>query len=476
MKTIEKLISEQIERWERQHGAWVPSPESTQPVSAHPVIAISPQLGCGSRLVTRILSKRTGYEIYGFRMIDKVAENMNVRRQLIDRLDQRLKSYTRNLIEGILSGRVVEQREYFEHLIEVIEVFILEGGCILLGRGAPYMVKPGEGLRVRLTAPQETRIINLMNFYKISAREAEGRLEESDRERAEFSQKFYGKDIDDPNNYDLVINMERETPETTTNTILRGLEVMLSQPAEATFRSEYKPEDPEVLVTRQIGKWEHDREMLPTEVWEEMTGEGGQGSTLGRSPALAFQPRFCSGSRLVSEAISERLGYEIFGYRLIDRIAEDMRLSPRIIDRLDQRAKSSIQSMLEDMKAGHRVSREDYFNSLVRVVRAMVVQGSIILVGRGSPFLVEPLEGLRVHITAPMENRLKNMNAFYGIEREEAEDRLKKGDKERREFVQRYFNVDMFDPNQYDITLNLERLTPKSAADIVLKALEPLQV
>jgi hypothetical protein len=118
-------------------------------------------------------------------------------------------------------------------------------------------------------------------------------------------------------------------------------------------------------------------------------------------------------------------------------VAEDLQLSPRIIDRLDQRAQSAIHTLVEALTEGQHINRTDYFRSLVRVIRAFIVQGGVTLLGRGAPFLVEEHEGLRVRMVAPEERRLKNIEEFYGLYGKEAQTRLAKGDAERAEFVRR---------------------------------------
>lgn len=471
-RSIEQMIGQHVERWEREHGVWAPSPEDLEEnlPPARPAIALAPQLGAGSRYVADILSRRMNYEIFGFTLIDKVAENMNVRRQLVDRLDQRIKSTVRGFVEGLLHGRHIHQSEYFRHLLQVLRVFALEGGCILLGRGAPFVVDPGRGIRVRITAPESVRIANLVKIYHITDDEARTRMTDSDRERRQFVEKFYGKDIDDPLEYDLCINMERQSPETAVAMILEALNAMRLMEAPRKVRLRRAPRSAEEVIERQIYRW--DTRRAAAAEGEEEAGHEGQQAV--RLPVVAFQPQFCSGSRLISEVLQSRLDYEIFGYRLIDKVAEDLDLSPRIVDRLDQRAKSAISAMIEGMRQGRTINRQEYFESLVRVVRALVVQGGVILIGRGSPLMVERNEGLRIRLVAPFDKRVENIKAFYGLDDETATDRLNTGDHERAGFIHQYFDAGIDDLNRYDITMNMDRLTPTAGADVIERGMEPM--
>ena len=106
---------------------------------------------------------------------------------------------------------------------------------------------------------------------------------------------------------------------------------------------------------------------------------------------------------------------------------------------------------------------------------ALVVQGGVTLVGRGSTFLVNEGEGLRVKMSSPLASRLQNMREFYGTEAKAAQAQLARRDKERAQFVRQHFGADLADLANFDLAINLERLTPDAAADTILEALEHLQ-
>jgi len=203
----------------------------------------------------------------------------------------------------------------------------------------------------------------------------------------------------------------------------------------------------------------------------------GKESLSPRLPVIAFSRNFCSGSRIIAEVIRSRFGYEIFGYKLINKVAEDMHLSSRIVDRLERGAESTIRRLTDSLVARRAVSGEAYFRSLVRVMRALILQGGVILLGRGSPLLVKENEGLRVSLITPLEQRLENLHEFYGgTDGPAALRKLEETDQHRTEFIQHYFHADRLDPNNFDLTINTDRITPAAAADIIQVGLAPLQM
>ena len=95
-------------------------------------------------------------------------------------------------------------------------------------------------------------------------------------------------------------------------------------------------------------KWTRSAGSEQDETWE---GTGEDLAVNPRLPVVAFSRKFCSGARLVSDILSARLGHEVFGYRLINRITEDMHLNRRVVDRLDQESESAIRQLLDSFAA-----------------------------------------------------------------------------------------------------------------------------
>ena len=231
-KGIDEIINRQIHNWDRVHsilkrGQVWPEP----PASRKPVIAFARQLGCGTRMVVEILSRELGYEIFGRTLIDKVAEDIHVQRRIIDRLDERVRGEIESFVNGIIDGWQVDSAEYLHVLARVLRAFIVQGGVILIGRGSTFMVHHGEGLRVRLMAPLDLRVENLMRYCDIDKKTALNQISESDKQRTHFIRTYFRCEATDPSLYDLTINMGSYSPESAAKMILKGLEQLQEESA-----------------------------------------------------------------------------------------------------------------------------------------------------------------------------------------------------------------------------------------------------
>jgi cytidylate kinase len=84
------------------------------------------------------------------------------------------------------------------------------GNSVIVGRGANIVTrKLNHGLHVRLVGSLEKRIKHIQDYYKLAREQAEHFIKDEDRGRASYLNRHFGRDIDDPLNYSLVLNTDR---------------------------------------------------------------------------------------------------------------------------------------------------------------------------------------------------------------------------------------------------------------------------
>ena len=84
------------------------------------------------------------------------------------------------------------------------------GNVVLVGRGSNIITAnvPGS-LHVRLVAPESIRIAQVGEFYELNQKEATDYVHKNDRARKRYVKRNFHVAIDDPLQYDLVINTAR---------------------------------------------------------------------------------------------------------------------------------------------------------------------------------------------------------------------------------------------------------------------------
>jgi cytidylate kinase len=201
------------------------------------VIAISRTVGAGADEIGQSAAEKLGFRYVDNHIIDWAAERAGVSPTTIQKAEQ-----TPPLIDRILKylgtagleaghGAYVpppQQSEGYESLIErVIRETASEGDVVIVAHGAsiPLAGTPGL-LRVFLTASPKTRAARLSAGGHMKESEAKKAVDDSDRARRDFLQRFYDLKEELPTHYDIVVNTDLMSPQTTAELIVgaaRGL-------------------------------------------------------------------------------------------------------------------------------------------------------------------------------------------------------------------------------------------------------------
>jgi cytidylate kinase len=200
---LEHLIEEQARKWQMARNM---RKKKSEP---HPaVITISRQPGSGDHIFARRIAEELNLDIFDDKIIHQVAESAHMSEKVVASLDEKMRSTLDNWIQLLKTTRFFFSDKYLLHLTKVIGAAGEHGGAVIIGRGANLILPAEETLRIRFIAPMDVKINNLSEGLNIPAKEAEERIISIEAERKAFIKKHFKVDIDDPINYDLVINTQ----------------------------------------------------------------------------------------------------------------------------------------------------------------------------------------------------------------------------------------------------------------------------
>jgi CMP/dCMP kinase len=174
---------------------------------------------------------------------------------------------------------------------------------------------------------------------------------------------------------------------------------------------------------------------------------------------------------LVAREVANRLGYRVVDLKaLLERAQafgginesapELVERQPRLLERLDR-------------------ERQRYKVVLRAVVYDAALEDNIIFLGRGVGMLLGDLEhALRVLFVAPFETRVSRVmrhgvSAWPGPKsHEEAEEIVRRADRDRAGYLRYLFNVDWLDPLIHDLVIDTTSLGQPSAAEALILAVQ----
>ncbi len=222
-----QLIEELRQRWRPRATA---VQRDVSPLPSLPFsIAISREAGTQGTAVAREVGRVLGWPVYDHELLEHVAREMGLRKDLLESLDERRQSWLLERVQGFLSAPsksewgFVSESAYVHHLIQTVIALGVYGECVLVGRGSAFILPIETTLRVRLVGPVKERIVALSHMLKISNAEAARRVRTIDRERNDFVRDHFLKDATDPRGFDLVLNALRLSSFQLAELIIEGL-------------------------------------------------------------------------------------------------------------------------------------------------------------------------------------------------------------------------------------------------------------
>jgi cytidylate kinase len=202
-------------------------------------VTISREVGALGTTVATEVGKQLGWPVYDQEIINKIADEMGKSLSQVRGLDERHVSWLEEALAGLSTDTPVSPTSYLKHLIATFHGLAVKGRCIIVGRGANYILPPRTTLSVRLVGDLQDRIKAVGQRRGISDREATRWMEQTENHRVGFIRDSFGKDSADPHHYDLVLNTSRLSVAECAESIVHALHLIerRAQPAQERTRT-----------------------------------------------------------------------------------------------------------------------------------------------------------------------------------------------------------------------------------------------
>jgi Cytidylate kinase-like family len=232
MIDIEDMIKKQIALYEaydiRARHEQRPGRGKEGDLTYGPYLLISREKGAGGNAVAEVVRKRLGWQVFDNQIVDQIAQKANVRRQLIESLDERTQETIHSIVTQILHPAEIGTAGYLTHLKEIVLALGHQGDVIIIGRGARYMLPTAFGVNVRFVAPIAIRTERIAQEQNLSLTVARAQVETADRDRAKLIRNHFKEDVANPLGHDLTINTAELTIEAAAEVALTALQQKLS--------------------------------------------------------------------------------------------------------------------------------------------------------------------------------------------------------------------------------------------------------
>jgi cytidylate kinase len=187
---------------------------NTQP---GPVICISREVGCGAVNIAKLLAIELDKHsmCHNWKVLSKEILEESARELNMDpgKLKNYLREGERSLFDDVLAAfsekRYKSDRKISKTLIDLINSFAQDGHCIIVGRAGHIIARDIEkSLFVKLIAPLDWRVKQIMEKNNLKMSEAIEFIERTDKERQNFIKHISGGNSKEAE-FDLSINLSR---------------------------------------------------------------------------------------------------------------------------------------------------------------------------------------------------------------------------------------------------------------------------
>jgi len=223
------------------------------------------------------------------------------------------------------------------------------------------------------------------------------------------------------------------------------------------------------VVEHQMGRWELSH--FTEEKSEKQAHPAGEAEI----DYITISRQLGSGGEQIAQILSELMKWQIYDREILNYMAENMDVHIKALESVDERTISWINDWLAPLfsaKSGEHVEQMSYYKHLGKVLLVIARHGHAIIIGRAAGQILPREKGLSVRVTAPFELRCSRYAQANNISIEEATALVRTSDKQQAGFMKELLQKDIDDPVCYDVVINMEKLTPKSVAKLIWRALE----
>jgi CMP/dCMP kinase len=199
-------------------------------------------------------------------------------------------------------------------------------------------------------------------------------------------------------------------------------------------------------------------------------------------PILTVSRLYGSGGSEVAAIVAKELGWSLLDNEVVDAVAARLGMStaevqareervPSLVERLASAMTMGSQEWMTPVSAAKRPTDEQLLDVTRHIIQEAIARGPIVVVGRGAPaMLAERSDALHVFCYAPKKALVARTMKRDGLNAEEAARLVDDTNREREQWVRLHWERDWRAHDNYDLSVNTERLGIEGAAGLILAA------
>lgn len=156
------------------------------------IITIGREFGSGGHEVGRRLAAEMGMKLYDKELLKMMAQESNICEEVLEDYDEKntgslLYSIMMDVYPSLNYAGNTLQRQIYQAQYDTIRKIGEKGGCVIVGRGADYILRDNPHLTsVFIHASEEFRIARIVEYEHVSSQKAKDIITKADKKRASY--------------------------------------------------------------------------------------------------------------------------------------------------------------------------------------------------------------------------------------------------------------------------------------------------
>jgi cytidylate kinase len=197
---------------------------------------------------------------------------------------------------------------------------------------------------------------------------------------------------------------------------------------------------------------------------------------------LTVSRLYGSGGSEVAAIVAKKLGWSLLDNEVVDAVAARLGMStaevqareervPSLVERLASAMTMGSQEWMTPVAAAKRPTDEQLLDVTRHIIQEAIARGPIVVVGRGAPaMLAERADALHVFCYAPRKALIARTMKRDQLTEEEAAKLVDDTNRERERWVRMHWEREWRAHENYDLSVNTERLGIERAAELIVAA------
>lgn len=183
------------------------------------IITISRMFGSGGSEVAELVARELGWALLDNALIEQVAADLRLTPAEVKAIEERVPSFAERIADALAftsqemlavpmgASLPPTEARLLEVTHRVIDEAVARGPAVLVGRGAQaWLASREDAMHVFCVTSREDSVRRVMARDGLAESEAARRVDEINRQRAEFVKRNWGREWAHASNYDLCVN------------------------------------------------------------------------------------------------------------------------------------------------------------------------------------------------------------------------------------------------------------------------------